>query len=197
MYARAAAIAPSEPEVLLERARMLYALKGDYLRALKETARALAHAGSDKWLRFEILRLQGRIFFALDRDDKAIQAYRAALRLRPGDIWLLADIGKALVLSGHPAQALRYLERALRLSGSLDFLDRGSRDFVVVAKAEALAALERHWDVLRTVRAEMPCLRDPIARQVLGNLGDEARRLGATTARSPREGAKNRTRADR
>jgi tetratricopeptide (TPR) repeat protein len=165
-------VSPHQPEALLERARILYALKGRNRRALQDLDTALAHARRERWLRIEIHRMRGHVYFQLDRDEEAIKAFRRALKLRPKDALLLFEIGKILLLNGRPAQALRYLRKAL--SRPVERVVE-SRDFMFVAKGEALAALGRHWEVIAAVRRELPSVRDPIARQILSRLASEAR----------------------
>jgi Tfp pilus assembly protein PilF len=165
-------VSPSHPEALLERARVLYALQGKNRRALQYLDMALARAGRERWLRIEIHRLRGHVYFQLDRDDEAIKAFRAALKLRPNDALLLSEIGKVLLSNGRPAPALRYLKRALshRANSAVE-----NEDFIFVAKAEALAALGRHWEVIAAVRRDASLIRDPIAKRILNTLASDAR----------------------
>jgi tetratricopeptide (TPR) repeat protein len=176
---------PRNSEAHLERARILYALRGRHRQALRELRSALSYAHREKWLRFEILRLKGRIYVQLDRDHEAIRAFRAALKIRPGDALLLADIGKAILLSGRPAPAIRYLQRALLKLDRLNSSDERNREWILVAKAEALMALGRYWGVIRLVREEIRSVHDPIARRLLGKFNSRARQLSATVRHEP------------
>lgn len=176
-FDRAISIDSACGEAFLERARILYAVRQENKKALREVRRALARAGRARWVKVEALRLQGHILAALEQDDQAIASYRAALRLKPKDAHTRRALSDTLLTVGQPAKALRELDRALQILNAEKTPNHLDLGFTAASKAEALNALGRHFEALRVIEIGLKQVRNRISREGLQVLRNQTRRL--------------------
>jgi tetratricopeptide (TPR) repeat protein len=101
-YEEAISIDPNYSEGFLERARLLYAVRQEHRRALRDVRKAVGRAGRDRRIKGEALCLQGHILDALDLESEAITSYRAALRVSPKDARTHEALGNTLLLPVSP-----------------------------------------------------------------------------------------------
>lgn len=152
-YDNAIAIDPKCCEGFLERARILYAVRQENRRALREVRKALTRTGRDRWVRVKALCLQGTILSALDRDREALASYRAALRVNPKNGETHGALGETFLGMGHPAKALPHFDIALRKLQQEKHPNQTTLALTFHGKGEALNGLGRHRDALKVIEA--------------------------------------------
>jgi tetratricopeptide (TPR) repeat protein len=102
------------------------------------------------------------------RYDDAIKEYREALRLNPGNVLVLSDLGKALVKQGRPAEGIEHFRAVLRTNPN----DADAYYNVGIAFAQqgqSEQAIEAYQNVLRL---------EPHNNQAHNNLGAVYRNQG-------------------
>ena len=166
-YEEAISIDPNCGEGFLERARVLYAVRQEHRRALRDVRKAVARAGRDRWIKGEALRLQGHILDALDLEHEAITSYRAALSINPKDAGTHEALGNSLLVAGEPVKALREFNKALQILNAQKNPDQLDLGFALVSKAEALNALGKHLEALRTVKTGLRRIKEKTPRETL------------------------------
>jgi adenylate cyclase len=79
------------------------------------------------------------------RHDESLSDYRRALALNPNDADIIAEYADALVYAGDPAQAIKLIERAMRLNPYYP-------DWYLWYLADAQITLGQHAEVIATVQ---------------------------------------------
>jgi tetratricopeptide (TPR) repeat protein len=173
-------------EYHLARANALHGLNDkDNREALREVAEALVHAGRDRRLRLEALRLRGHLLWILGRGREAITSYRAALKMGPDDSETLWNLGQTCIEEGQPKQALRYLDRLLRTFEVQDALDQIELSSMTSVTAKTLNQLGRHFAALGVLNAGLRRCRHPVMQESLLRLRNETRRMMQISASRP------------
>jgi adenylate cyclase len=110
----------------------------------KEIVRHLAEAA--KHPSTDYYAISGQFLVRQNRSDQAIEGLQKAIALNPSESWLYYDMAQATIFNGRPADALLFLDSALRINperGPWTYYLQGLAYFSMERLEEAAAALEK------------------------------------------------------
>lgn len=162
---------------------LLHGLRGDWNRAASEIAAAAEEAPDDALAWFLLGEFRARD----GETGPAVEAYRQVLRVRPDFPRAQAALGRALLRAGQPAEAHRWLSRAVSSDPRVGdwWEDLGAAAFAIGLYPEALrhlnqaVALGERSESLRELRALV------LAR--LGHYKEAVAGLRHAVKRTPRD----------
>lgn len=110
---------------------------GDYAAAENEAAEVVAHAEDD----IDARKVLADALVGQGKNDEAIKQYTQIVKAAPKDDEALYDLAILERQAGNPQDALKHLQTAADITGSVEYLDEYARTCMQVSKFdEAIAA---------------------------------------------------------